>query len=242
MTTSRKTLVAVATYNEIETLPVLVDEIFRYAPDADLLVIDDNSPDGTGRWCDQRATADHRIRCMHRPSKLGLGTAAVASMKYAIDHGYDCVVNLDADMSHHPRHLPELQSGVSDDAGSPVDVMIASRYMPGGGIEGWPWYRRWMSRAVNSYARVLLSLPIRDCSGSYRCYRTDVLRRIDWSRVQSRGYSIYEEILWHLNSVGARFREIPITFVDREKGKSKISIREALAALWILFWIGVLNR
>ena len=99
-----------------------------------------------------------------------------------------------------------------------------------------------MSRAVNSYARVLLTLPVLDCSGSYRCYRTDMLRRIDWSRIRSRGYSIYEEILWHLKAAGARFREIPITFVDRKKGKSKISTREAIAALWIIFRIGVLTR
>lgn len=243
MTKPRKTtLIVVATYNEIETLPPLVDEIFRYAPDADLLVIDDNSPDGTGDWCDRRATTEPRLRCMHRPEKLGLGTATVAGMQFAIEQGYGFLVNLDAHFSHHPRHLVELRAGVAEGAEPPADVMVASRYMPGGGIQGWPWYRRWMSRAVNCYAQRLLGLPVRDCSGSYRCYRIDLLRRVEWQKVRSRGYSIYEEILWHLKRAGARFGEIPIVFVDRQKGRSKINWREALAALWVILRIGLRGR
>ena len=142
-----KTLVAVATYNEIESLPLLVEEIFRYAPDVDVLVVDDNSPDGTGAWCDERGAADARVRCLHRSGKLGLGTALVEGWQYAIAHGYHSVINLDADFSHHPRHLPELRAGVADGVDPPVEVMIGSRYVPGGRIERWPWYRRGTSRA-----------------------------------------------------------------------------------------------
>jgi len=236
---SDRTLIAVATYNEVQNLPGLVEEIFRYAPDADLLVVDDNSPDGTGRWCDEKASEDGRVHCLHRPGKLGLGTAAVASFRYAIENGYRYVVNLDADMSHHPRHLPELLAGVQPDDASAVDVTIGSRYIPGGGIEGWPWYRRWMSRWINVFARCMLGLETRDCSGSYRCYRTEMLRKIDLSRVRSRGYSVYEEVLWHLKGVGARFREVPIVFTDREKGRSKIGGLEAIAATWTIFWLGL---
>jgi dolichol-phosphate mannosyltransferase len=163
-------------------------------------------------------------------------------MKYAIEHEYFSVICLDADFSHHPRHIPVLRDGLADQAHPPADVMVASRYTRGGGIEGWPWYRRWMSRAVNCYARRLLGLPVRDCSGSYRGYRIDVLRRIDWPRVRSRGYSIYEEILWHLKRAGARFREIPIVFVDRQKGRSKINWREAFAALWIILRTALRGR
>jgi dolichol-phosphate mannosyltransferase len=234
-----KVLVAVATYNEIESLPGLVEEIFRYLPEADLLVIDDNSPDGTGDWCDQQAAKDPRLHCLHRPGKLGLGTATIDGLNYALEHGYHRVVNMDGDFSHHPQHLPDLCAGVAENADSPADVMIGSRYVPGGAIEGWPWYRRWMSRGVNCYARTLLRLPVSDCSGSYRCYRTEILSKIDWSSVRSRGYSIYEEILWHLRQADARFREIPITFVDRQKGRSKINWREAVAALWIIFRTGL---
>lgn len=237
-----KTLVSVATYNEIENLPSLVDEIFRYVPDADLLVIDDNSPDGTGQWCDRRAAEDPRVRCLHRSGKLGLGTAILAAMRYAIEQGYERLINLDADFSHHPRYLPDLLAGMAADDDSPgADVMIGSRYVPGGGIEGWPWKRHFMSQGVNVYSRWLLGLSPRDCSGSYRCYRTALLRRIDFDAVRSRGYSFQEEILWHLKRAGCRFGETPIVFVDRVKGSSKIDTREALAALGNIFVLGLCN-
>jgi dolichol-phosphate mannosyltransferase len=230
-------LVAVATYNEIENLPRLVDEIFHYLPEAEVLVIDDNSPDGTGRWAAQRAAEDARVHCIHRAGKLGLGTATVAGMRYAITEGYPYVITMDADFSHHPKYLPALVGGM-ESAGpdrGPVDVMIGSRYVPGGGVEGWPLRRHLMSRAVNFYARLLLRLPVRDCSGAFRCYRVATLQRIDFDRVRSRGYSFQEEILWHLRRAGARFAETPIIFVDRRAGRSKINLREAFGALWIIF-------
>jgi len=235
-------LVTVATYNEIENLPRLVEEIFQYAPQAHLLVIDDNSPDGTGGWCDRRAAEDPRVHCLHRPGKLGLGTATIAGMKYAIEHGYPYVLNMDADFSHHPRHLAAMLAGMERPDGSPAaDVMIGSRYVAGGAIEGWPLRRHLMSRGVNAYARWLLWLPAKDCSGAFRCYRTGVLAKVDFDAIRSRGYSFQEEILWHLQRLGAKFVETPITFADRQQGASKIDAREAAAALRVILALGVRN-
>jgi len=234
-----RTLVSVATYNEIDNLPKLLDAILQETPEVDILVIDDNSPDGTGRWCDQRGKQDARVRCLHRPGKLGLGTATIAAMRYALEHGYDYLLNMDADFSHHPRYLRALLAGMDPPSGPPVDVMIGSRYVPGGGVEGWPLRRRLMSRGVNLYARCLLGLPAKDCSGAYRCYRTSLLAKLDLEAVRSRGYSFQEEILWHLRLAGARFGETPIVFADRREGQSKINLREALGAVGIIFILGL---
>jgi dolichol-phosphate mannosyltransferase len=236
-----KTLVMTATYNEIENLPGLVEEVFRFAPEVDLLVIDDNSPDGTGAWCDRQAAGDPRLHCLHREGKLGLGTAIVAGMRYAIERGYKYVLNMDADFSHHPRYLPAMIAGMEPPGGEPVDVVIGSRYVPGGGVEGWPLKRHLMSRGVNLYARWLLWLKPKDCSGGYRSYRTATLAKLDLDRIRSRGYSFQEEILWMLRRVGARFGETPIVFADREKGSSKINSKEAVNALRIILRLGVQN-
>ena len=238
---AEKTLVTVATYNEIENLPKLVEEIFAVVPEVDILVIDDNSPDGTGRWCDEKGAQEGRLSCLHREGKLGLGSATVAGMKWALERGYKQMLNMDADFSHHPRYLPEMIAGMEPRDGPPVDVMIGSRYVAGGGVEGWPLKRRLMSKGVNFYARTLLGLKCRDCSGAFRCYRTSVLEKIDFDAIRSRGYSFQEEILWHFRRAGARFGESPITFADREFGESKINSKEAVAALWIIFVLGVRN-
>jgi len=235
------TLITVATYNEMENLPELVEQIFRVAPDAHLLVIDDNSPDGTGGWCEEKSREDDRLRCLHREGKLGLGSAVLAGMKHAIEHGYRYVLNMDADFSHHPKYLPALLGGMDPAEGPAVDVMIGSRYVPGGGVEGWGPKRHVMSRGVNLYARWLLGLKPRDCSGAFRCYRTKLLRRLDFGAVKSRGYSFQEEILWRLKRSGARFGETPIVFVDRQRGASKINMKEAAAALWIICVLGLRN-
>ncbi len=231
-----RTLVTIATYNEIENLPLLVDAIWEVAPQVDILVIDDNSPDGTGQWCDERAKTEPRLCCLHRAGKLGLGTATIAGMKYAIEHGYDLMLNMDADFSHHPRYIPALLAGMET-----ADVTIGSRYVSGGGVKDWPLQRRLMSWGVNTYARGLLGLRPRDCSGAFRCFRVDLLRRVDFDSIQSRGYSFQEEILWHLKHAGARFAESPILFADRERGKSKINSKEAVSALWIIFRLGLKN-
>jgi dolichol-phosphate mannosyltransferase len=236
-----RTLVMTATYNEIENLPRLVDEVFQVAPDVDFLVIDDNSPDGTGNWCDERAAADPRFHCLHRTGKLGLGTAIVAGMKYAIEHGYTYVLNMDADFSHHPRYLPAMIATMDPPGQRPIDVAIGSRYVPGGGVVGWPLKRQLMSRGVNLYARWLLWLKPKDCSGGYRNYRTATLAKLDFDKIRSRGYSFQEEILWMLRRVGARFAETPIMFADRERGLSKINSKEAVNALKIILRLGLAN-
>ena len=241
MSNAEKTLVTVATYNEMENLPSLVDEVFQIAPEVDLLVVDDNSPDGTGDWCDRTAAADQRLHCLHREGKLGLGTATIAAMRYGIEEGYRYVLNMDADFSHHPRYLPELIAAMDPPDGPSTDVIIGSRYVVGGGIEGWPWHRHLMSRGVNCYARWLLGLKPKDCSGAYRCYRAELLAKLDFAAIRSRGYSFQEEILWHLKRLGARFAETPIVFVDRQRGTSKIDSREAVAALRIILGLGVRN-
>jgi dolichol-phosphate mannosyltransferase len=234
-----QTLITIATYNELENLPRLVDEIFAQAPDVHVLVIDDNSPDGTGRWCDEKHAQDSRVHCLHRAGKLGLGTATIAGMKYAIEHGYEQVLNMDADFSHHPRHLRAMLQRMA--VGEPVDVVIGSRYVRGGGIEGWPLKRHLMSKGVNLYARLLLGLKSRDCSGAFRLYRTELLKKIDFDTILSQGYSFQEEILWRLKKAGARFAETPIVFADRQRGVSKINGQEAKSALAILFRLGLKN-
>ncbi len=242
MPQARKTLITIATYNELENLPRLVSDLFSVVPDSQILVIDDNSPDGTGDWCETTAAQDNRLRCLHRPEKQGLGTAILAGMRVAIDEGFDYMLNLDADFSHDPSYVPALLAAMENiEGGRPVDLAIGSRYVPGGSMPDWPWQRRMISRALNLYTRLWLGLKARDCSGGFRCYRTDTLRQLDLDRITSQGYSFQEEILWHLQRVGARFHEIPIAFRDRVRGDSKITLNEALQALQLITRWG-LNR
>ncbi|MCH5377328.1 MAG: polyprenol monophosphomannose synthase [Planctomycetes bacterium] len=242
MTSQPSTLVIIATYNEIENLPRLTDEVFRHAPHVEVLVVDDNSPDGTGRWCDERVTEDERFHVIHRAGKLGLGTATVAGLEYALDRRFDFALVMDADFSHPPRYIPSLLAGMAlSDQDDGADVMIGSRYVPGGAIQGWPLHRRLMSRSVNAYARWLLGLKTRDCSGAFRCYRTGILRRVDLRKMRSRGYSYLEELLWLLKKSGARVDETPIVFVDRLRGRTKVNWREAIATLAIILRLGIRN-
>ena len=228
-----RTLVAVATYNERENLPSLVDAILLALPAAQVLVVDDNSPDGTGRWADERAAADPRVAVLHRAGKLGLGTATFAAMRRAIDGGYDVVCTLDADWSHPPDRLPDLVALVEH-----ADVAIGSRYVAGGRIEGWPLRRRVASKVVNLAARGLLRLGVRDASGAFRAYRVEKLRELDLSAMRGTGYAYLEEVLWRLKRRGATFAEAPITFTERRAGVSKINGAEARAAAALLLRLG----
>jgi len=239
---SPRTLVAIATYNEIENVPPLVDAVLQHAPDVDILIIDDNSPDGTGRWCEKQRQAEPRLRCLHRERKLGLGTALVGGFRYALEHGYGRVITMDGDFSHDPAYLPDLIAAMNPPDGPAADVVIGSRYVAGGGIQGWPLHRKLMSSVLNRYARLLLGLKSRDCSGGFRCYRCEPLQQIDFDRLRSHGYSFLEEILWELERRGARIAETPIQFVDRKHGASKINLSEAFSALWLIFRLGCRSR
>jgi dolichol-phosphate mannosyltransferase len=236
MSESARPLVAVATYNEIQTLPRLVEEVLCHLPEADILVIDDNSPDGTGQWCREKALQDPRVTCMQREGKLGLGTALAAAMRYAAERceQYTCLVTMDADLSHPPQRVAELVRALDRPGLPSVDVAIGSRYVAGGTIEGWPLSRHVMSRAVNFVSRWLLGLPARDCSSGYRCYRTELLARMDFQAILSHGYSFEEEVLWRLHRLGARFTEVPIHFVNRRHGDSKTNPRELLTSAGVL--------
>lgn len=222
-------LISLCTYNERQNIERLVPEIFEQLPAAHVLILDDNSPDGTGEYADQLAAGDARVHVVHRPGKQGLGTATIAALRYAIDNGYDHWLNMDADFSHHPRHLPAVAAGRGR-----VDVMIGSRYIPGGKVVGWGLKRHLMSRTINVYARLTLGLKTRDNSGSYRCYALDKLRLLDLDRFRSTGYAVQEELLYRCRQVGCTFEETPITFEDRRWGESKINKKEAVLAVWVM--------
>ena len=235
-----KTLVTIATYNEIENLPRLVEAINQNLPEADILVIDDNSPDGTSRWCLEHKSNNSHFDCIIRSGKLGLGTAVLVAMQYAMTNRYDFLINMDADFSHPPEKLPELLNAMMPE----IDVAIGSRYVSGGKIEGWPLSRRLMSRAVNGFARICLGLRTLDNSGAFRCYRVTTLDHvladyISRGKIRSKGYSFFEEILFLLHRDGAKMVEIPITFADRKFGKSKINLWEAVKAIGIILRIGL---
>jgi dolichol-phosphate mannosyltransferase len=235
--TPPRLLVTLATYNERDNLEPLIRAIHEHAPHADVLVIDDNSPDGTGRLGDDLAAKDARIHVLHRPGKLGLGTASLAAMRYAMEHDYDYLLNMDADFSHPPRYIPFLLAGMND-----KDVMIGSRYISGGGTENWPLPRRAISRSVNKMVRTLFGMPVRDASGAFRCFRVAKLRETKLDRVRSRGYSFQQEVLYRCHRAGCRLGEHPIIFENRRAGASKVNWKEAVRSMSMLVWLGLRSR
>ncbi|MEZ6089186.1 MAG: polyprenol monophosphomannose synthase [Pirellulaceae bacterium] len=232
-------LVAVCTYNERENLPKLLVDIRRAVPQADILVVDDRSPDGTGDWAQQQRAEAPWLRVTIREGKLGLGSAIVHAMRYACREGYAYLVNLDGDRSHDPASIPALLHAMETQQ---ADVAIGSRYVEGGAIEGWPWSRRVMSHALNRLARFSLGLEAYDCSGAFRCYRIESLRQVDLRQVRCEGYAMLEEILWLLKGSDAKIVEIPITFVNRTEGASKLSFSEAVNALATLARLAIARQ
>lgn len=229
-----KVLVAVATYNERGNLEGLIREIHVHVPHAHVLVTDDNSPDGTGQLADQLAAADPRVFVRHRPGKMGLGTAILAGMKHSVEHGYDIHVSMDADFSHHPKYLPALLAGAER-----VDVMIGSRYIPGGGTVNWPVSRKFMSWAVNVFCRLVMRFRPKDASGGYRAYRLDLLKRVDLDNFRSVGYSFQQEMLLRCKFAKATMDETPIVFEDRRAGATKANLKEIVRSSWTLFVLGM---
>ncbi|HSI11036.1 MAG TPA: polyprenol monophosphomannose synthase [Chthoniobacter sp.] len=213
-----KTLVLIPTYNERDSIAELIAAIRAQLPEADVLVIDDGSPDGTGPFVGDMGTRDPRVGVLQRGAKLGLGTAYIAGFRHALRDGYDCVVGMDADFSHDPACLPHLVAAAEQN-----DLVIGSRYVPGGSTPDWKIHRRFISRFANWVARATLRLPVRDCTTAYRCYRRETLTALDLDSIDVVGYSFLIEIARQCYSAGLRIQELPICFIDRRVGKSKMS-------------------
>jgi len=227
-----RVLVVIPTYNEADNVEIIVDRLRQAVPQVDILVADDNSPDGTGDIADRLAAADPAVHVLHRPGKQGLGAAYVAGFGWAREHGYEAVVEMDADGSHAPEQLHRLLDALRD-----ADLVIGSRYVPGGTVVNWPKSRLLISRAGSLYTRLCLGVRYRDTTAGYRAYRMPVLDKIEIDSVTSQGYCFQIDMLWRTHKCGFRVVEVPITFADRERGASKMSsaiFREALlrVALW----------
>lgn len=211
-------LVIIPTYNESGSLPGIISRLRAAVPDAHVLVADDNSPDGTGDLADEMAEADGHIAVLHRPGKAGLGAAYLAGFDWGLERGYDVLVEMDADGSHRPEDLPRLLAAI--DAGA--DVALGSRWVPGGSVVNWPASRKVLSRGGSLYTRLALGVPTRDATGGFRAYRADVLRSLDLETVTSNGYCFQIDLLWRALQRGFDVVEVPITFVEREIGSSKM--------------------
>jgi dolichol-phosphate mannosyltransferase len=226
-------LVITPTYNEHDNLPRFVRALLDVAPEANVLVVDDASPDGTGAVADAMAAADPRVSVLHRPGKLGLGTAYIEGFRRALERGYDVVVEMDADMSHDPRYLPSMLRAIEQGA----DVVLGSRNMPGGGVQGWGLGRHLLSKGGSLYARTILGVPIRDLTTGYKAFKRSALVAIDIESLRSNGYSFQIETTYRALQRGLRVVEVPIVFVDRRAGQSKMSRRifaEAVVEVWRL--------
>lgn len=228
-----RVLVVLCTYNEKENLPGLVESICACLPGATILVVDDNSPDGTGDWAEQTALVNNNLQVLVRRDQRGLGSALKQAFLFAIEKNYEWLLNLDADFSHDPADLPKLLQ-LCRSSRPELDCAVGTRYATGGRIEGWPKRRYFMSRAVNRFAKTVLRLPVSDCSGSLRCYRVAALVGVQPETLRSQGYAVFEEILLRLQRSGARFGELPIVFRERQLGSSKLTSLEAARALWQL--------
>jgi dolichol-phosphate mannosyltransferase len=232
MTTNKKALIVIPTYNERENLERIAARILGVDPALDILVADDNSPDGTGAIADALHEKDPRIHVLHRKAKEGLGRAYLAGFRWALDRDYEYIFEMDADFSHNPDYIPEFLKNAAEN-----DLVIGSRYCRGVNVINWPMSRLLISYCGNIYARAVTGLPIRDCTAGYKCFRRRVLESLNFDRISSSGYSFQIEINYLCWKKGFKLKEIPIIFVEREQGVSKMStgiVREAVLLLWKL--------
>jgi dolichol-phosphate mannosyltransferase len=224
--TASSVLVIIPTFNERENLSLILDRVRAATPDVSILVVDDNSPDGTGQLADERAGADSQITVIHRKQKEGLGKAYIEGFRWGLERDFDILVEMDADGSHAPEELPRLLRATSI-----ADLVIGSRYVAGGEVVNWPWRREFLSKAGNLYARLALGVGVHDITAGYRAYRADVLRTLPLDTVESAGYCFQVDLTWRTVQSGFRLVEVPITFTERAIGTSKMSgsiVREAL--------------
>jgi dolichol-phosphate mannosyltransferase len=232
-----KALVIVPTYNERENVEPLLERVFaQRLPGVEVLIVDDNSPDGTGAIADQAAARDPRVHVMHRASKQGLGSAYVAGFRYALERDYEAVFEMDADFSHSPDSLPEFLRDLEE-----ADLVLGSRYLYGVTVVNWPLSRLILSYAANVYSRVVTGMRFKDLTGGFKCFRRRVLESIDWERVRSDGYSFQIEITFKAYRKGYRIKEIPILFVDRRAGESKMNRKIVWEAAWMVWRLRLLD-
>jgi dolichol-phosphate mannosyltransferase len=227
-------VVVIPTYNEVENLPLLVPKVLEQDPRIELLIVDDDSPDGTGKLADDLARRSPRVHVLHRPEKQGLGPAYRAGLRRALDLGAEIVVQMDADFSHPPEVLPTLLAEIER-----YDVVLGSRYLNGITVVNWPIERILISWFGNWYVRMVTRLPISDTTGGFRCIRRELLERTGYERIRSNGYAFQIELNYRFMKQGARVKEIQFFFLDRTRGTSKLSKRIALEALWIVWWLRI---
>jgi len=227
-----KTLIIIPTYNELENLPRLLPEVLSKEEGIHILIVDDNSPDGTAAFVEDQMTTNNRIHLIKRPSKQGLGTAYIAGFKFALKNGYDFVFEMDADFSHDPKEIPRFLDEIKNS-----DVVLGSRYINGVNVINWPMRRLLLSSFANFYTRSITGMPVHDATGGFKCFRREVLEAIDLDKVKSNGYAFQIEMSFKAWKKGFKLKEIPIIFIDRVKGKSKMSkkiVREAVTMVWKL--------
>jgi len=232
-----RVIVVIPTYNEVANVESIVARLRAAVPEAHALVVDDSSPDGTGELADRLAVGDDRVRVLHRAQKAGLGAAYIAGFRQVLAEGFDAVVEMDADGPHAPEELPRLLAALRG-----ADLVIGSRWVPGGEIRNWPWLRQVISRGGNLYARLLLRFPVRDATGGYRAYRRVVLETLKLDEVASQGYCFQIDLAWTAWREGFRVVEVPITFTEREHGQSKMSRAIVTEALWRVAQWGLTHR
>lgn len=237
----QRALVIIPTYNESENIPRLVPLVLSQDPRLEVLIVDDASPDGTGRIADELSNADSRVHVLHRKGKLGLGTAYIAGFQWGLKRGYDVLFEMDADFSHDPAHLPQFLAAIED-----FDVVLGSRYLEGRvTVANWPMGRLLLSYFANVYARQVTGLPVADATGGFKCFRREVLEAIDLEKVESNGYAFQIEMSFRAWRRGFRLGEIPIMFVDRNVGESKMSkriVREAVWRVWRLRALSIAGK
>ncbi|TVL93254.1 polyprenol monophosphomannose synthase [Streptomyces sp. SAJ15] len=230
-------LVIIPTYNEAENIKPIVERVRTAVPEADILVADDNSPDGTGKIADELAAEDKQVHVLHRKGKEGLGAAYLAGFRWGIEHDYGVLVEMDADGSHQPEELPRLLIALRN-----ADLVLGSRWVPGGRVVNWPKHREFLSRGGSTYSRLLLDVPVRDVTGGFRAFRRETLEGLGMDAVASQGYCFQVDLAWRAIKAGFTVVEVPITFVERERGDSKMSRDIVAEALWRVTSWGVSSR
>lgn len=230
----RRIIVVIPTYNEAENLPLIVPEVLAQDPDIRVLVVDDNSPDGTGKLADDLAEKTGRVDVLHRSAKQGLGAAYRAGIAHALERGADIVIQMDCDFSHPPANIQDMLREIETH-----DVVLGSRYLNGITVVNWPIERILLSYFGNAYSRAVTRLPISDTTGGFRCVRREILEKMGFERIKADGYAFQIEMNYRFHAHGARIKEIPFFFLDRERGVSKLSLRIAVEALWIVWWLRI---